>query len=40
MRGPGGRTVVVPMHRPIKRGTLHSLIRQAGVSIEKFVDEL
>jgi len=40
MRGPDGRIVVVPMHRVIKRGTLRNLIRQAGVSVEQFVDAL
>lgn len=40
MRGADGRIVVVPMHRPIKRGTLRGLIRQAGVSVEQFVGEL
>ena len=40
MRGTDGRIVVVPMHRPIKRGTLRGLLRQAGVSVETFVAEL
>ena len=40
MRGSDGRIVVVPMHRPIKRGTLKSLLRQAGVSLEAFADAL
>ena len=31
-----GRTVVVPMHRPIKPGTLRGLIEQAGVTVEAF----
>ena len=30
------RTVVVPMHRPIKPGTLRGLIEQAGVTVEAF----
>jgi predicted RNA binding protein YcfA (HicA-like mRNA interferase family) len=34
------RTVVVPMHRPIKPGTLAALIAQAGVSVEAFCAEL
>jgi predicted RNA binding protein YcfA (HicA-like mRNA interferase family) len=34
------RTVVVPMHRPIKPGTLKGLIEQAGVTLEDFVAEL
>ncbi len=40
MRGADGRIVVVPMHRPIKRGTLRSLLRQANLTIEGFVAEL
>lgn len=36
----GGRTVVVPMHRPIKPGTLKGLIEQAGVTVEVFVGNL
>jgi len=40
MRGGDGRIVVVPMHRPIKRGTLRSVLRQAGVSIEQFCEAL
>jgi len=34
------RTVVVPMHKPIKPGTLKGLIEQAGVTVEHFVAEL
>ena len=34
------RTVVVPMHKPIKPGTLKGLIEQAGVTVEHFVGEL
>lgn len=35
-----GRTVVVPMHRPIKPGTLKGLIEQSGVTLEEFVSRL
>jgi predicted RNA binding protein YcfA (HicA-like mRNA interferase family) len=35
-----GRTVVVPMHKPIKPGTLKGLIEQAGVSVEAFCAEV
>ncbi len=35
-----GRTVVVPMHRPIKPGTLKGLIEQAGLTVDEFVAEL
>ena len=34
------RTVVVPMHRPIKPGTLAGLIAQSGISLEAFCAEL
>lgn len=30
------RTVVVPMHRPIKAGTLKGLMEQADVSLKEF----
>lgn len=30
----------VPMHDPIKRGTLRRLIRDAGLSVEDFVNSL
>jgi len=36
----GGRTVVVPMHRPIKPGTLKGLIEQAGITLEEFCRNL
>lgn len=29
-------TVVVPMHKTIKPGTLRSIIRQAGLTVEEF----
>jgi predicted RNA binding protein YcfA (HicA-like mRNA interferase family) len=39
-RGSDGRIVVVPMHKPIKRGTLRGLLRQAGVSLAEFLGAL
>jgi len=27
----------VPMHKPVKRGTLHKLIRQAGLTTDEFI---
>ena len=33
----GGRTVVVPQHKPIKPGTLKGVIEQAGLTVEDFV---
>jgi predicted RNA binding protein YcfA (HicA-like mRNA interferase family) len=32
----GVRTVIVPRHREIAIGTLRSILRQAGLSIEEF----
>ncbi|MDD5260533.1 MAG: type II toxin-antitoxin system HicA family toxin [Methylacidiphilales bacterium] len=40
MRGRDRRIVVVPMHKPIKRGTLRGLIRQAGVNLDEFLGAL
>ena len=34
------RTVVVPQHKPLKPGTLKSIIEQAGLTLEQFVTEL
>lgn len=34
------RTVVVPQHKPLKPGTLKSIIEQAGLTLEQFVLEL
>jgi predicted RNA binding protein YcfA (HicA-like mRNA interferase family) len=36
------RTVTVPIHsgRDLKAGSLHSIIRQAGLSVAEFVREL
>lgn len=40
MRGTDGRIVVVPMHKPISRGTLRGLLRQAGVGLDEFLGAL
>ncbi len=34
-RGPQG--CVVPMHRELKIGTLHGIIKQAGIDAEDFI---
>ena len=34
------RTVVVPMHKPIKPGTLSGLVEQAGLTMEDFTAAL
>ena len=37
-RGPTG--CVVPNHREIKMGTLSGILKQAGVSVEEFIESL
>ncbi|MEH1126839.1 type II toxin-antitoxin system HicA family toxin [Micromonospora sp. CPCC 206061] len=37
-RGPAGNVVVVPQHGTIKRGTLASILRQAGLTATEFQD--
>jgi predicted RNA binding protein YcfA (HicA-like mRNA interferase family) len=34
------QTLSVPNHNPVRRGTLRSLIRQAGLTVEEFVRSL
>lgn len=36
LRNDGGRTVIVPDHREIARGTVRSILRQAGLTAEEF----
>jgi len=36
----GNRRVTVPMHRDLVVGTLQSILRQSGMSVEEFVDAL
>lgn len=33
----GRNPLTVPLHRELKRGTLRSLIRNAGITVEEFV---
>lgn len=43
LRKPGFRNALsVPIHgnKPLKKGTLRSLIRDAGISVEQFVQAL
>lgn len=40
LRHPDGRIVIVPLHRSVARGTLASILRQAGLSAGQFVDLL
>ncbi|MDX2140692.1 MAG: type II toxin-antitoxin system HicA family toxin [Chloroflexota bacterium] len=34
---PPARTVVVPDHRELDRGTLRGIIRQAGLTVDEFL---
>ncbi|MGF1617995.1 MAG: type II toxin-antitoxin system HicA family toxin [Acidimicrobiia bacterium] len=36
LRNDAGRTVIIPLHRELARGTLASILRQAGLSAEEF----
>lgn len=40
LRSESGRTVIVPDHREHARGTLASILRQAGVAVDEFLDLL
>jgi predicted RNA binding protein YcfA (HicA-like mRNA interferase family) len=35
-----GRSVIVPMHQEVARGTLKSVLEQAGVDLERFMELL
>jgi predicted RNA binding protein YcfA (HicA-like mRNA interferase family) len=39
-RHEDGRVVVIPQHGKIKRGTLSSILRQAGLTAAEFLDHL
>lgn len=36
----GDRRITIPMHRNLAIGTLQSILRQAGVSLDDFVEAL
>jgi predicted RNA binding protein YcfA (HicA-like mRNA interferase family) len=36
----GGRRVTVPLHESLAPGTLQSILRQAGLTVDGFVDAL
>jgi predicted RNA binding protein YcfA (HicA-like mRNA interferase family) len=40
LRSDAGRVVVVPLHRELAAGTLRSIIRQSGLSVEDFLERL
>jgi len=40
LRNQEGRTVVVPTHRELARGTLTAILRQSGITVSQFIDLL
>jgi predicted RNA binding protein YcfA (HicA-like mRNA interferase family) len=38
MRHPDGRVAIIPQHGTVKRGTLSSILRQAGLTPAEFLD--
>jgi len=40
LRDQGGRTVIVPLHRELARGTLSAILRQSGVTVSQFIELL
>ena len=36
LRNEAGRTAIVPLHHELAPGTLRSILRQAGLSVEEF----
>ncbi len=38
--GEVSRTVIVPMHEEVARGTFRSILEQAGIDLEAFLDLL
>lgn len=37
MRHPSGRTAIVPLHDELAPGTLRSVLKQAGLTVEEFI---
>jgi predicted RNA binding protein YcfA (HicA-like mRNA interferase family) len=40
LRDHAGKTVIVPLHRELARGTLRSILRQAELTVEEFLELL
>jgi predicted RNA binding protein YcfA (HicA-like mRNA interferase family) len=40
LRSDAGRVVIIPLHRELAAGTLRSIIRQSGLSVEDFLERL
>ncbi|AEM78268.1 type II toxin-antitoxin system HicA family toxin [Thermoanaerobacter wiegelii] len=40
LKNPDGKVVIVPFHYEIAKGTLKSILEQAGISLEEFKKHL
>jgi len=40
LRNSSGNVVIVPLHRELAKGTLASILRQSGISLEDFLKEV
>jgi len=38
--GSSARTTIIPMHDEVAKGTLKSILEQAGITLEEFMEEL
>jgi predicted RNA binding protein YcfA (HicA-like mRNA interferase family) len=38
--GEPTRIVIIPMHNEVAKGTLQSILEQAGISLEEFLEKL
>jgi predicted RNA binding protein YcfA (HicA-like mRNA interferase family) len=39
LKSPDGRTVIVPLHNELDRGTLSNILLRAGISSDEFIEE-
>lgn len=37
LRHEDGRIVIIPMHKELAKGTLRSVLRQAGIEVNEFI---
>ncbi len=40
MKSEGRRSISVPLHKSLAKGTLRSLVRDAGITVEEFIELL
>lgn len=40
MKSEGRRSISIPLHKSLAKGTLRSLIRDAGITVEEFTELL